>query len=63
MTFHFTEITIEEWITMMEQNKLKEMTSEEMEKYEARKVWRGGGKRKSSGEQRKRRSNALPERG
>ena len=37
MTFHFTEVTIEEWITMMEQNKLKEMTSEELEKYEARK--------------------------
>ena len=34
---HFTEVTIEEWITMMEQNKLKEMTSEELEKYEARK--------------------------
>ena len=30
MTFHFTEVTIEEWITMMEQNKLKEMTSEEL---------------------------------
>ena len=37
MTFHFTEVTIEEWITMMEQNKLKEMTPEELEKYEARK--------------------------
>ena len=50
---------------MMEQNKLKEMTSEELEKYEARKkAWlERGGKRKSSGEQRKRRSNALPERG
>ena len=35
--FHFTEVTIEEWITMMEQNKLKEMTPEELEKYEARK--------------------------
>ena len=34
---HFTEVTIEEWITMMEQNKLKEMTSEELEKYKARK--------------------------
>ena len=47
MTFHFTEITIEEWITMMEQNKLKEITSEEMEKYEARKkVWLERGRQK-----------------
>ena len=36
----FVEVTIEEWIAMMEQNQLKEMTNEEREKYEARKkVW------------------------
>ena len=35
--FHSSEVSIEEWITMMEQNKLKEMTPEELEKYEARK--------------------------
>ena len=39
LTF-LVEVTIEEWIAMMEQNKLKEMTSEERETYEARKqVW------------------------
>ena len=31
------EVTIEEWIKMMEENKMKEMTPEERKKYEERK--------------------------
>ena len=33
----FAEITVEEWIAMMEKNKLEQMTPEEKEKYMERK--------------------------
>ena len=46
---------------MMEQNKLKEITPEELEKYQTRKkAWL---ERRSLEEQKKRRSNGLPRRG